>query len=91
MGAGILIRAVSCRNQFPPGAGILVSLPLDMAGEQVERIDVLWVRLLQFGRIGERLVRFGSDRGGWFVTLRPCRRNRNPSQSAAAEGAGRNC
>jgi hypothetical protein len=63
MGARILIRAVSCRNQFPPGAGILVSLPFDMAGEQVERIDLLGVRLLERGRLGERLVRFGSDRG----------------------------
>lgn len=90
MSPGILISAVSCRNQFPPGAGVLVSLPFDMAGEQVERIDVLRVRLLQCGRIGEGLVRFGSDGGSWFVTRLPCRCNRNP-QSTAAEGVGRNC
>lgn len=52
MSAGILIRAVGCRNQFPPGAGVLASLPLDVAGEQVERIDLLGVRLLNCGRIG---------------------------------------
>jgi len=91
MSAGVLISALSCRNQFPPGAGILVSLPLDMAGEQIECIDRLGVGSWTDCRIGERLVRFGADRGGWFVTRRPCRRNRNPSQSTAAEGAGRNC
>ena len=90
MRPGILISAVSCRNQFPPGAGVLVSLPFDMAGEQVERIDVLRVSLLQCGRIGERMVRFGSDGGNWFVTRLPCRCNWNP-QSTAAEEVCRNC
>lgn len=90
MSAGILITAVSCRNQFPPGAGVLVSLPFHMAGEQVERIDLLGVRLLQCGGIGEGLVRFGSGRGSWLVTRLPCRYNRNP-QSTAAERMGRNC
>jgi hypothetical protein len=52
---------------------------------------LLGVRLLQYGRVGERLVRFGSDRGSWFVTRLPCRCNRNPPQSAAAEGVSRNC
>ena len=91
MSPGILISAVSCRNQFPPGAGILVSFPLDMAGEQIERIDVLGVKLLEYGRFGDRRVRFGLDRGSWFVTRLPCRCNRNPSQTAAAEGVSRNC
>lgn len=91
MSAGILIPAVSCRNQFPPGAGVLVSLPFHMAGEQIERIDLLGVRSLQCGRIGEGLVRFGSGRGSWFVTRLHCRCNRNPPQSTAAEGVGRNC
>lgn len=91
MSAGILIRAVGCRNQFPPGAGVLVSLPLDVAGEQVERIDLLGVRLLECGRIGERLVRFGSDRESWFVTWLPRRCNWKRAQSAAAEGVSCNC
>jgi len=37
--ARIVIRAVSRRNQFPSGTGVLVLLPRDVTGKQVERIE----------------------------------------------------
>ncbi len=45
MSTGVAVRTPSGRQQLPCRAGFFLVLPRQMAGEQVERIDLLRVRL----------------------------------------------